>query len=94
MFEFNTGDVQRSELVKEILNLYAPATANPVFPVFTNANPSKEYMKNINDCISKIPQEYGDYEYVVQSNNNNDSALIPLRDMKKTKPIQPTPQPK
>lgn len=88
MIEFNTGDVQRSELVKEILNLYAPttATANPVFPVSTNANPSKEYMKNINNCISKIPQEYGDYEYVVQSNNNNDSALIPLRDMKKNKP--------
>jgi hypothetical protein len=36
-------------------------------------------MKMVNNCASKIPMEYGDYITIQQ-----DSALMPKRDMEKT----------
>lgn len=99
--EFDNNDIQRSELVKYILDIYSsskPTTSLPVTytPSSTTtprseSNSNKEYMNQVNNCISKIPNEYGDYFYYVStstnktiSNTKEDSALIPLHHMIKS----------
>jgi hypothetical protein len=94
IIQFKTADVQRSELVKRILDIYDdsthlrhqppsqpqhPSQPQPLTPPLSSASSAKQYMKMVNNCASKIPMEYGDYITIQQ-----DSALMPKRDMEKT----------
>jgi phosphate starvation-inducible PhoH-like protein len=101
--EFDINDIQRSELVKYILDIYNSSSTKTAstLPLIYNPhtstqvssstlNSNKEYMNQVNNHISKIPNEYGDYFYHVSTSNNKttivqntkeDSALIPLHHM-------------
>jgi phosphate starvation-inducible PhoH-like protein len=69
--ELENTDVQRSELVKQILQLYTPVSSSSFHsPVHPPVHPStmlikkednSKYMQRVNNAISKIPEEYGDY---------------------------------
>jgi phosphate starvation-inducible PhoH-like protein len=79
IIEFKTADVQRSELIKHILNIY-----NPLHATSTSTFNNKEYMNKINNGVSKIPIEYGDYLIPEKTSPTTDCALIPYVNMKKT----------
>jgi phosphate starvation-inducible PhoH-like protein len=123
LVQFNSEDIQRSELVKQVLNIYfqpptPPVTPPPMTPPNIQPNiqpttpltilqpipptPTKSqtdylYMKKVNDYISKIPSEYGDYIEPLpntESDRNklnttryfpieNDCALIPKHHLPK-----------
>ena len=115
LIQFETTDVQRSELVKQILNIYnpppnpktdhSPFQSNQVYINQMNQidiieqKSNRIYMNQINNYISKIPNEYGDYitPPSTQTSNpphpikdkNNDSALIPIEDIRKLKIFKP-----
>jgi phosphate starvation-inducible PhoH-like protein len=69
--ELENTDVQRSELVKQILQLYTPVSSSPLplplplpLPSSTTMlkkDDNSKYMQRVNNAISKIPEEYGDY---------------------------------
>lgn len=71
LVQFNSTDIQRSELVKQVLNIYfqppplpSPPTLTPppsTIPPPTKSQTDYLYMKKVNDYISKKPSEYGDY---------------------------------
>jgi len=114
LIQFETTDVQRSELVKQILNIYNPSPPPPPKPSLSFHQPNnilvnqidiveqktnKIYMNQINNYISKIPSEYGDYitsstpttsPITTLKNKNSDSALIPIEDIRKLKTFKPT----
>jgi len=93
--QFTGNDIQRSNLVKTVLDIYdiCPIKPNDVLCPLSQSSSSilnKEYMKQINNYISKIPSEYGDYSYSVPISttttnvkkvSNDDSALIPIHHM-------------
>ena len=134
LVQFNSEDIQRSELVKQVLNIYfqppptppqtptppptipptpqstipptipqtIPLTTPPTIPPTIPLTPTKSqtdylYMKKVNDYISKIPSEYGDYIEPLsntESDRNklnttryfpieNDCALIPKHHLPK-----------
>jgi len=73
LIQFEKTDIQRSELVKQILNIYNP-TPSSTEPTYTPSQihydfhinqteqkNNKIYMNQINNYISKISSEYGDY---------------------------------
>jgi len=106
LIQFEKNDIQRSELVKQILNIYNPTPPLPPtqasiqYDIHINQieqRNNKIYMNQINNYISKIPSEYGDYiiphttttETATPPHSikdkNNDSALIPIEDIRKLK---------
>lgn len=111
LIQFETTDVQRSELVKQILNIYNPSPNPTTDPSMFKSNQvyinqmnqidiieqknNRIYMNQINNYISKIPNEYGDYIIPPATpplpikDKNNDSALIPIEDIRKLKTFKP-----
>jgi len=101
--EFTGDDIQRSDLVKNVLDIYGfcPIKPKDITPSSQSSSlkSNREYMNQINNYISKIPSEYGDYSYAVQVLNtntsitvknkisNDDSALIPIHHMIKLPPV-------
>lgn len=99
--EFTGNDIQRSDLVKNVLDIYGicPIKSKDILPPISPTSSStlnREYMNQINNYISKIPSEYGDYLYsgsilntpptVENKISNDDSALIPIHHMIKLPP--------
>jgi phosphate starvation-inducible PhoH-like protein len=83
LIQFEKDDIQRSELVKQILNIYNPSPSSPpsstpsppqqeqTNQVYINQNSDRIYMNQINNYISKISSEYGDYVMVPSSTSTS-----------------------
>jgi hypothetical protein len=104
--ELENKDIQRSELVKQVLHLYGEKpkisaststikqpslnTLPPPPMLFENTKSNnlkqnieiikktntKMYMERINNAISKIPEEYGDYVYITKETPANPTTGI------------------
>lgn len=88
LVQLNTTDVQRSDLVSQVLDMYKPVTSNIMEKTdnsILEINKEKvicSYDKNITNKSSIVSLENTD-------NGNNDAALIPKKDMLRITSIIP-----